>query len=462
MDLIYFLGRFHVLALHLPIGIVIAAAALDALALRPRFRHLATAAPYLWALAAMSAILTVVLGYMHFTEGGFDGHAAAYHRFFGTSVAVVTTGIWLLRSRWPQRFKPVNVAASILVLVLITLTGHYGGNLTHGSSYLTKYAPEPLRSWAGVAPQRRVVTSLAMADPFGDIVQPIFAQRCVTCHSDEKHRGGLSLVTHASVMKGGDKGAVIVAGSPQTSDLFRRISLPADEKDAMPAEGKTRLTEAQTAIIRWWIQSGATTGTPVNVARLSPEVQGLLTDALGLGSGDSNAASAAATPVAVPPAIVDTLVQAGFAVRQRSQPQAQLFVGWVASRAITDVELAKLSVASAQIVELDLHGAGVRDTSLTHLSKLTALTHLNLSRNGLTDAGLQQLKGLRNLEYLNLYGNRGVTAAGIAGFAQLPSLKQLYLWDTAVDAVQAQQLRAAHPDLQVDVGDQGEPADPKA
>ena len=33
----FFLGRFHVLALHLPIGIIIAAVVLDWLARRPRY-----------------------------------------------------------------------------------------------------------------------------------------------------------------------------------------------------------------------------------------------------------------------------------------------------------------------------------------------------------------------------------------------------------------------------------------
>ena len=46
----FFLGRFHVLALHLPIGIVIAAVVLDWLARRPRYAALANAAPLLWGL----------------------------------------------------------------------------------------------------------------------------------------------------------------------------------------------------------------------------------------------------------------------------------------------------------------------------------------------------------------------------------------------------------------------------
>src|SRR5262245_6532884 len=95
-DFIYFLGRFHVLALHLPIGIVIAAVALDWTARRPAYARLAAVSPFLWGAAALSAVLTVVLGYMHFAEGAFSGPSATNHRLFGTLTAVVTVLIWWL------------------------------------------------------------------------------------------------------------------------------------------------------------------------------------------------------------------------------------------------------------------------------------------------------------------------------------------------------------------------------
>ena len=73
MDLIYFLGRFHVLALHIPIGIIIAIFVLEWLSRKEKYQHLAAASGFLWVSAAASAIVTVILGYMHFAEGGFTG-----------------------------------------------------------------------------------------------------------------------------------------------------------------------------------------------------------------------------------------------------------------------------------------------------------------------------------------------------------------------------------------------------
>ncbi len=144
-NFIYFLGRFHVLVLHLPIGIILAAVALDWIARSERFRALGAVSPFLWALAAVSAVVTAALGYMHLAEGEFSGDTAAAHRFFGTSVAVFTVVVWWL-SRRPQLYKRVNVATGIVALVLVAITGHFGGNLTHGSSFLWQYAPGPLHS----------------------------------------------------------------------------------------------------------------------------------------------------------------------------------------------------------------------------------------------------------------------------------------------------------------------------
>ena len=152
-DFIYFLGRFHVLVLHLPIGIILVAVALDWVARKPRFRGLAAVSPFLWALAAVSAVATAALGYMHLAEGKFSGDSAAAHRFFGTSVAVFTVVIWWL-SRRPELYKRVNVATGIVALALVAITGHFGGNLTHGSSFLWQYAPGPLHSLGAVAESR--------------------------------------------------------------------------------------------------------------------------------------------------------------------------------------------------------------------------------------------------------------------------------------------------------------------
>jgi uncharacterized membrane protein len=283
MDFIYFLGRFHVVVLHIPLGVIVALFALEWAARKEKYQYLAAASPFLWGAAAISALITVLFGYMHFAEGGFDGPSADQHRLFGTVLAVLITAVAFLRiSKFAPNYAPLFFPASGVLLLLSAITGHYGGNLTHGSSYLVEYGPQPLRSLAGLGPRRPKVTNLAEADPFLDVVGPMFNARCTSCHNDDQRQGELNLATHAAVMRGGETGTVVSPGRPEVSELLRRITLPKNDEAFMPAEGKTPLTDEQVRIIEWWISVGAPQETTMADVDLPPDVEALLRAELGL------------------------------------------------------------------------------------------------------------------------------------------------------------------------------------
>lgn len=82
----------------------------------------------------------------------------------------------------------------------------------------------------------------------------MFKTSCANCHSDSNRKGDLSLATFASTMEGGESGAVIVAGDPDGSLLFRMVTK--QEEPYMPRKGDP-LTDAQIATLRSWIQNGA-------------------------------------------------------------------------------------------------------------------------------------------------------------------------------------------------------------
>ncbi|HUQ51995.1 MAG TPA: c-type cytochrome domain-containing protein, partial [Gammaproteobacteria bacterium] len=397
----FFLGRFHVLALHLPIGIVIVAVILDWLARRPRYAPLAAAAPMLWALAAISAVLTVALGYLHFGEGGFTGPSAEAHRMWGTITAVVAVGGWWLAARSAGQAGGASVlrlTVGIAMLALISITGHYGGNLTHGTTFLSEYAPSFLRGLIGAAPRRPAPTSVAAADPYLDVVQPLLEQRCGTCHNDDKRNGGFSMGSYDSTLVGGDTGRAIVPGNLEASELIYRTGLPPDDEAFMPAEGKTPLTAEQVAILRWWVGAGAPRGTTVGSIGAPADVEPLLAAQLGLAGPPAAAPGASATaddPLKSSKgdtALVARLSAAGFLVRQISQSDARLVVS-VASPGtkLAPEALAALNAAAAAIVDLNLADTGLDDAGLAAIGPLPAATHLRLARNALTDAGIATL-----------------------------------------------------------------------
>jgi hypothetical protein len=146
--------------------------------------------------------------------------------------------------------------ALLATVGLMSWTSHQGGKLTPGTDYLTEHMPTAMRSFLGVT-VGRVDSGVDPASFYATRVHPIFVDRCLLCHSSEKHKGGLRLDSYQNVMRGGKDGKVIQPGNTHKSELFRRITLPSDSKDFMPAEGKPALTKDETKVLELWIAAGA-------------------------------------------------------------------------------------------------------------------------------------------------------------------------------------------------------------
>ncbi len=108
MQFIWFLGRFHVLILHLPLGILTLAVALEILVRFRPFKSLESAVAPAWIAGALSALATVALGFMHATEDSFeDMDAVEAHGWAGVTLAAVTCVIAILRTRLhPPPYPP--------------------------------------------------------------------------------------------------------------------------------------------------------------------------------------------------------------------------------------------------------------------------------------------------------------------------------------------------------------------
>jgi cytochrome c len=89
-------------------------------------------------------------------------------------------------------------------------------------------------------------------------VRPILQTNCGKCHFDMNHKGGLSLMTKASTLKGGRDGVVIVPGDPANSMLVKLIRHEGPADDPMPMPEKApKLSDADIATIEQWVKAGA-------------------------------------------------------------------------------------------------------------------------------------------------------------------------------------------------------------
>jgi hypothetical protein len=89
-------------------------------------------------------------------------------------------------------------------------------------------------------------------------VRPILVENCAKCHLDMNHKGGLSLQTKESTLKGGRDGVVVVPGDPANSMLVKLIRHegPPDDPKPMPPKSP-KMSDADIAVIEQWIKAGA-------------------------------------------------------------------------------------------------------------------------------------------------------------------------------------------------------------
>nr|MCU0354948.1 ribonuclease inhibitor [Cytophagales bacterium] len=259
---VLFFGRFHPLVVHLPIGILVIAALIEFAARSPKLAALREANRFVLFWGAVTATLACVIGYMLAQSGGYDEDALGKHQWLGYGVAAAAWVAYLLKNvpggLLHKAYRPVFGVAVLLLFG----AGHYGGNLTHGSDYLTQYMPQPLRAVAGLPPRKepaaaKKITDINQAVVFTDLVQPTLEQSCVNCHNAEKQKGDLRMDSHEFLLKGGEHGPVLVAGRADESEMLKRIHLPLEDDDHMPPKGKPQPTDQQIALLTWWINQGA-------------------------------------------------------------------------------------------------------------------------------------------------------------------------------------------------------------
>ena len=107
---------------------------------------------------------------------------------------------------------------------------------------------------AGAAEQTPPTPQVAEGPPdYARDIVPIVEANCLRCHSAVEQEGGLLLDTYDDMMRGGDTGAAIVAGSSESSTLIRQVERR--EKPFMPP--KSVLGPREVAMLRAWIDAGA-------------------------------------------------------------------------------------------------------------------------------------------------------------------------------------------------------------
>lgn len=99
----------------------------------------------------------------------------------------------------------------------------------------------------------------AHAADFSEI-EPLLQQHCVECHASQDSEGGLALDSFEALLKGGESGPAVVSGKGAESLLVKALEGnwgKTGKNQFMPPGKRDRLTPAQIALFKSWIDDGA-------------------------------------------------------------------------------------------------------------------------------------------------------------------------------------------------------------
>jgi uncharacterized membrane protein len=451
-DFSQFVGRFHPLVVHFPIALVLLALVVECVGLFRWGKSIQASAGFVLALATISALAAAFLGWILGRNGGYEGGLVTRHMWGGISLAAALVICFAIRG-WNTKLYGATLFATVC---LLAWTSDQGGKLTHGEGFMTEHMPGNLRSLLNVPPPTEkhatasssasAPTSAAVLVPsnvsapnrlapnpasvafFSSRVAPIFEDKCTQCHGPQKKKGKLRLDSFELVMQGGKDGAVVKPGDTKNSELYRRVSLPRDDKDAMPAEGKPGLTDNELKVIEFWIASGATenvTAAKVKAAAPPEPVKVVVPPLAPDYRPRSTEIASLQTKLGVRLVLRSQDPQDGIILRTTSAPER-----------CDDAVLRALKPIADLIVDAELARTKVTDEGMKTLGSFPNLRYIDLSNTAVTSRGLASLTNLAKLESLNLTST-GVDDQGVLPFRNKKGLRHLYLFGTKCTQTEA-------------------------
>ncbi len=459
-DFSIFLGRFHPLVVHLPIGIIMFAAILELISVfrrEKRFQKTILIALY---FGGIFGLLSAGIGYMLSLSGGYDESTLSWHKWLGfvLSFGAIVLAILKQKSDWNFRFKQIDISqiGIVVLVILLSITGHLGGNLTHGHTYLTEYMPQPLKSLITSDLSEHDIaelpTTIDSVQVFSHLINPILTEKCTKCHNPTKEKGALDLTSIVGIEKGGSSGAAFIAGQAHESEVLKRVLLPKSSKKFMPPGGNEALSPIEISIIKWWVKNGANYEQSFNDFPEDENMKFMLSAYLGFDEKEESKEIVLPDVAQLDTTIIAELERLKVNVNRITQESNLLDISFTKAqkegRENLTNQFTLLQKLAKNIYKLDLSNCGLEDQDLGILKQMKHLTFLRLERNNISDKGIQQLVSMENLRYLNLYANP-LTDETINGIKQLSGLRKLNVWQTSITTSALDQLLASNPSLEV-------------
>lgn len=464
-DWLAFLGNFHPVLVHLPIGFLLIVFFIEVGRLLNKIEISHAILSFILFWAALTATLSCFTGYCLSLNGGYEAELLEEHKWQGIWVAVISWLLWFIKSDFLTSKLPFShlLYAPLIIIgtFMLFVAGHHGGMLTHGETFLTQHLPEPFRAWAGLPPNStndndiiRPIADINNALVYRDVVNPILKARCMQCHNANKSKGDLRMDDIELFKKGGENGPAFIAGKSADSDMMKRCLLPLEDDDHMPPKGKAQLSENQITLLSWWIDQGAPFDKKIVELKPADNIKTALNS---LSSSETAIKESKESPVlalkvpAPEASAIETLKKMGLLVMPIAKGSNLVEVNAINIATLSDEAIEKLLLLQQQIVRLKLGDTKITDKAFVTIAKLKNLQKLSVENTAISDAAIASLKDLPYLEYLNVV-NTQVSDLGLDKLGQIKSLRHLYVWKSKITEAGATKLKQSNPLVEISLG----------
>ena len=404
-EIIKYLGNFHPVVLHLPIGAFLFTFLLfvSQKYLKSNFNP-AVRMGLLFSF--ITSIITSIFGYILHLNGDYDSVLVDRHMWLAIATTILIGFVLYLH----KRQKPYNhvLSSFVFATVLLTITGHNGGSLTHGKDYLKLPDFEKEIS----------IVSYDSIHVFNQVISPILDSKCVKCHNTGKSKGNLMLSSIDKILLGGEKGQIIKSNSSVDSRLYTYLNLPIDDEMHMPPDGNSQLNDNEKELIKLWIDEGADfyNFRKMNDDNFSKEILSFLPKEIA--SVD-------------PPNRNDLvkLIENEFRIERISTENNFIDIKYQ-GKSFKQSYLRLLSKVSNNIKRLDLSFVDLSSIDLSRLDDFENLTYLNLNNTKLTTKKLQKLD--LDIQTLIL-SNNNFDVSVFDKFISNPTNERVFAYNTISD-----------------------------
>ena len=422
LEILKYVGKFHPLVLHLPIGSLLMTFLLLVVSRYQKVgleKAIRIGVDFSFAGALMAALMGCLLS----LDEAYDFNSLKFHFWAGIITLILSFSLCILhRTKGKEN---LFFGSYLLTLLALTVAGHKGGQITHGEDYLSTAAlfEEPI-----------MVVQKDSVDYYKEVVHLIFEDKCVSCHNSNKSKSELRLDRYDLILIGGERGSIFDSQNPNESRLIRYINLPKEDKLHMPPKNKSQLSEKEKWLLTDWVNSGAYLKEGKVSLLKNEDLESNVLSFLGAnkqvraaGRGD-----------------LVKLLASGFRIKPNALHDNLLRIKYMKSRLTSD-HLKTLLKVKKQLVELDVSNTNFDDEMATILLDFPRLKHLRLDQTQISDDALSFLKSSA-LEVLNLC-NTKVTYQGVQNLLKVKPPKTVYAWNTAIDRDQQNQLASIAPSL---------------